>query len=142
MEENLGNRVSAETISSITDRVLPELKAWRSRPLETIYAIVWKDAIHYKVFDESGRAVSRAIYNVLGIDKEGNKDLLGMYISKSEGANFWLSVLTDLQNRGIKDILIASIDNLVGFADAIESVFTETTVQLCIVHQIRNSCKY
>lgn len=142
MEENLGNRVSAETIASITDRVLPELKAWRSRPLETIYAIVWMDALHYKVFDESGRAVSRAIYNVLGIDKEGNKDLLGMYISKSEGANFWLSVLTDLQNRGIKDILIASIDNLVGFADAIESVFTETTVQLCIVHQIRNSCKY
>lgn len=142
MEDNLGNRVSAETISSITDRVLPELKAWRSRPLETVYAIVWMDAIHYKVFDESGRAVSRAINNVLGIDKEGNKDLLGMYISKSEGANFWLSVLTDLQNRGIKDILIASIDNLVGFADAIESVFPETTVQLCIVHQIRNSCKY
>ncbi|NDV80312.1 IS256 family transposase, partial [Dysgonomonas sp. 511] len=142
MEENLGNRVSAETISSITDRVLPELKAWRSRPLESVYAIFWMDAIHYKVFDESGRAVSRAIYNVLGIDKEGNKDVLGMYISKSEGANFWLSVLTDLQNRGIKDILIASIDNLSGFADAIESVFPETTVQLCIVHQIRNSCKY
>lgn len=142
MEENLGNRVSAETISSITDRILPELKAWRSRPLESVYAIVWMDAIHYKVFDESGRAVSRAIYNVLGIDKEGNKDVLGMYISKSEGANFWLSVLTDLQNRGIKDILIASIDNLNGFADAIESVFPETTVQLCIVHQIRNSCKY
>lgn len=142
MEENLGNRVSAETISSITDRVLPELKAWRSRPLESVYAIVWMDAIHYKVFDESGRAVSRAIYNVLGIDKEGNKDVLGMYISKSEGANFWLSVLTDLQNRGLKDILIACIDNLNGFADAIESVFAETTVQLCIVHQIRNSCKY
>lgn len=142
MEENLGNRVSAETISSITDRVLPELKVWRSRSLESIYAIVWMDAIHYKVFDESGRAVSRAIYNIIGIDKEGNKDVLGMYISKSEGANFWLSVLTDLQNRGIKDILIACIDNLSGFSDAIESVFPQTTVQLCIVHQIRNSCKY
>lgn len=141
-ERNLGNRVSAETISYITDRVLPELKAWRGRPLEPIYAIVWMDTIHYKVFDESGRAVSRAIYNVLGIDKEGNKDVLGMYISKSEGANFWLSVLTDLQNKGIKDILIASIDNLAGFADAIESIFPQTTVQLCIVHQIRNSCKY
>jgi len=142
MEENLGNRVSAETISSITDRVLPEIKAWRSRPLEPVYAIVWMDAIHYKVFDEGGRAVSRAIYNVIGIDKDGQKDVLGMYISKSEGANFWLSVLTDLQTRGVNDILIACIDNLSGFADAIESVFPNTTVQLCVVHQIRNSCKY
>jgi len=131
MEENLGNRVSAETISAITDRVLPEIKAWRSRPLDSIYPIVWMDAIHYKVMDDSGRAVSRAIYNVLG-----------MYISKSEGANFWLSVLADLQNRGVKDILIASIDNLKGFAEAISSVFPDTVVQLCIVHQIRNSCKY
>ena len=142
MEENLGNRVSAETISAITDRVLPEIKAWRSRPLDSIYPIVWMDAIHYKVMDDSGRAVSRAIYNVLGIDKDGHKDVLGMYISKSEGANFWLSVLTDLQNRGVKDILIASIDNLKGFAEAISSVFPDTVVQLCIVHQIRNSCKY
>ena len=142
MEENLGNRVSAETISAITDRVLPEIKAWRSRPLDSIYPIVWMDAIHYKVMDDSGRAVSRAIYNVLGIDKDGHKDVLGMYISKSEGANFWLSVLADLQNRGVKDILIASIDNLKGFAEAISSVFPDTVVQLCIVHQIRNSCKY
>lgn len=142
MEENLGNRVSAETISSITDRILPEIKSWRSRPLESVYAIVWMDAIHYKVFDEAGRAVSRAVYNVIGIDKEGYKDVLGMYTSKSEGANFWLSVLTDLQNRGVEDILIACIDNLSGFADAITSVFPGTVVQLCIVHQIRNSCKY
>ena len=142
LEENLGNRVSADTISSITDRILPEIKAWRNRPLDKIYPIVWMDAIHYKVFDEGGRAVSRAIYNVIGIDKDGRKDVLGMYISKSEGANFWLSVLTDLQNRGIEDILIACIDNLTGFGDAIESVFRETTVQLCVIHQIRNSCKY
>ncbi|WP_370526906.1 IS256 family transposase [Bacteroides sp. 51] len=142
MEENLGNRVSADTISSITDRVLPEIKSWRSRPLERVYAIVWLDAIHYKVMDESGRAVSRAIYNIIGIDKDGHKDVLGMYISKSEGANYWLSVLTDLQNRGVEDILIACIDNLTGFADAISSVFPDTTVQLCIVHQIRNSYKY
>jgi len=142
MEENLGNRVSAETISSITDRVLPEIKSWRNRPLDNIYPIVWMDAIHYKVFDEGGRAVSRAIYNVLGLDKDGRKDVLGMYISKSEGANFWLSVLTDLQNRGVEDILIACIDNLSGFADAIESVFPLATVQLCVIHQIRNSCKY
>lgn len=142
MEENLGSRVSAETISSITDRVLPEIKSWRSRSLDPIYAIVWLDAIHYKVMDEKGFAVTRAIYNVLGIGKDGKKDLLGMYISKSEGSNFWLSVLTDLQNRGVKDILITCIDGLKGFPDAIKSVFPETNVQLCIVHQIRNSLKY
>lgn len=142
MEENLGCRVSAETISSITDRVLPEIKSWRSRSLDPVYAIVWLDAIHYKVMDEKGFAVTRAIYNVLGVGKDGKKDLLGMYISKSEGSNFWLSVLSDLQNRGVKDILITCIDGLKGFPDAIKSVFPETNVQLCIVHQIRNSLKY
>jgi len=142
MEENLGNRVSADTISAITDRVLPEIKAWKSRPLESVYAIVWMDAIHYKVMDERGCAVSRAIYNVLGINKDGYKELLGMYISHSEGANFWLSVLTDLQNRGVQDILIACVDGLKGFPDAISAVFPDTTIQLCIVHQIRNSIKY
>lgn len=142
MEENLGSRVSPETISSITDRVLPEIKSWRSRSLEPVYAIVWLDAIHYKVMDDKGFAVTRAIYNVLGIDKDGKKDLLGMYISKSEGANFWLSVLTDLQNRGVADILIACVDGLKGFPDAIKSVFPEASVQLCIIHQIRNSIKY
>ena len=142
MEDNLGSRVSPETISSITDRILPEIKAWRSRSLESVYAIVWLDAIHYKVMDDKGSAVTRAIYNVLGIDKNGRKELLGMYISKSEGANFWLSVLTDLQNRGVNDILIACIDGLNGFPDAIQSVFPQTSVQLCIVHQIRNSIKY
>lgn len=89
MEENLGTRVSAETISSITDRILPELKAWRNRPLDAIYPIVWMDAIHYKVMDDNNQAVSRAVYNVLAIDREGRKDLLGMYVAKSEGANFW-----------------------------------------------------
>lgn len=142
MEENLGSRVSAETISSITDRVLPEIKAWRSRTLDETYAIVWLDAIHYKVMDDKGFAVSRAIYNVLGIDKGGKKELLGMYISHSEGANFWLSVLSDLQNRGVRDILIACIDGLKGFPDAIKSVFPQTNVQLCVIHQVRNSIKY
>lgn len=142
MEENLSCRVSAETISSITDRVLPEIKSWRSRSLDPVYAIVWLDAIHYKVMDEKGFAVTRAIYNVLGVGKNEKKDLLGMYISKSEGSNFWLSVLSDLQNRGVKDILITCIDGLKGFPDAIKSVFPETNVQLCIVHQIRNSLKY
>lgn len=142
MEENLGNRVSADTISSITDWVLPELQSWRSRPLDAVYPIIWMDAIHYKVMDEKNRPVTRAIYNVLGVDRNGYKDLLGMYISKSKGANFWLSVLTDLQSRGVKDILIACTDNLTGFSDAILSVFPEATVQSCIVHQIRNSVKY
>ena len=109
-----GNRVSADTISSITDRVLPEIKAWKSRMLDSVYPIVWMDAIHYKVTDERGCAVTRAIYNVLSIDREGHKELLGMYISRNEGANFWLSVLTDLQNRGVEDILIACIDGLEG----------------------------
>lgn len=142
MEENLGNRVSADTISSITDRILPELQSWRSRPLDAVYPIIWMDAIHYKVMDEKNRPVTRAIYNVLGVDRNGYKDLLGMYISKSEGANFWLSVLTDLQSRGVKDILIACTDNLTGFSDAILSVFPDTVVQSYIVHQIRNSVKY
>ncbi len=142
MEENLGNRVSAETISAITDRVLPEIQAWKTRMLDPVYPIVWMDAIHYKVSDERGCAVSRAVYNVLGIDKEGHKDLLGMYISKNEGANFWLGVLTDLQNRGVEDILIACIDGLKGFPEAIGNVYPEAAVQLCVVHQIRNSIKY
>ena len=142
MEENLGNRVSADTISAITDRVLPELQSWRTRPLDSVYPIVWMDAIHYKVMDDKNRPVTRAIYNVLGVDRNGHKDLLGMYISRSEGANFWLSVLTDLQTRGVRDILIASVDNLTGFSDAINSVFPETIVQSCIVHQVRNSLKY
>ena len=105
IEENLGTRVSADMISSITDRILPEVKAWRNRPLEAIYPIVWMDAIHYKVMDDNNQAVSRAVYNVLAIDRDGRKNLLGMYVAKSEGANFWLSVLSDLQNRGIKEYL-------------------------------------
>lgn len=142
IETNLGNRISADTISAITDRILPELQSWKSRMLESVYPIVWLDAIHYKVMDDKNRPVSRAIYNVLGINREGYKELLGMYISKSEGANFWLSVLTDLQNRGVQDILIACIDNLKGFAEAINSVYPQTVIQSCIVHQVRNSVKY
>ena len=142
LEENYGTEISRETISNITDKVWPEIKAWRSRSLDDVYPIVWMDAIHYKARNEKGATEARAIYNVIGIDKEGRKDLLGMYISHSEGANFWLSVLTDLQNRGVKDILIACVDGLTGFPDAIQSVFPKTDVQLCIVHQIRNSVKY
>ena len=141
-EREFNTKLSAETISAITDRVLPEIKEWKSRSLDAVYAICWLDAVHYKVKDDSGRAVTRAVYNVLGVNKEGHKDLLGMYVAKSEGANFWLEVLTDLQNRGVEDIMICCVDGLKGFPDAIQSVFPNTAVQLCIVHQIRNSIKY
>jgi len=133
--------ISAMTLSAITDRVIPQVKEWQSRPLDEVYCIVWMDAMHYKVKDE-GRVTNRAVYNILGITTEGKKELLGMYVSENEGANFWLGVLTDLQNRGVKDILIACIDNLKGFAEAINSIYPGTEVQSCIVHQIRNSLKY
>ena len=133
--------ISAGTLSAITDKVIPLVKEWQVRPLEDTYCIVWLDGMHYKVKQE-GRVQSRCVYNILGITTEGRKEILGMYVSESEGANFWLSVLTDLQNRGVKDILIACIDNLKGFAEAISTVFVDTEVQSCIVHQIRNSLKY
>lgn len=133
--------ISHATLSAITDKIIPEVKEWQSRPLEELYTIVWLDAMHYKV-KEDHRMVSHAVYNILGIDRHGRKELIGMYVSQSEGANFWLSVLTDLQNRGVQDILIACIDNLNGFQQAINSVFPQTEVQSCIVHQIRNSLKY
>ena len=142
IEENYGSRLSTETISNITEKVWDEIKAWRGRTLEEVYPIVWMDAIHYKVRNEKGSTETRAIYNVLALDQTGHKDLIGMYVAQSEGANFWLSVLTDLQNRGVKDILIACVDGLTGFPDAIQAVFPKTDVQLCVVHQIRNSIKY
>jgi putative transposase len=133
--------ISHSTLSSITDRIIPTIKEWQARPLEAVYCIVWLDAMHYKVKDE-GRIVSRAVYHILGINTEGRKELLGMYVSESEGANFWLGVLSDLRNRGVEDVLIASIDNLKGFAEAIQTVFPKAEIQSCIVHQIRNSLKY
>ncbi|MEO6134494.1 MAG: IS256 family transposase [Ginsengibacter sp.] len=133
--------ISAGTLSAITDKIIPLVKEWQVRPLEETYCIVWLDGMHYKVKQE-GRVQSRCVYNILGITTEGRKEILGIYVSESEGANFWLSVLTDLQNRGVKDILIACIDNLKGFAEAISTVFVQTEVQSCIVHQIRNSLKY
>ena len=133
--------ISAATLSAITDKIIPLVKEWQVRPLEEIYCIVWLDGMHYKVKHE-GRVQSRCVYNILGITTEGRKEILGMYVSENEGSNFWLSVLTDLQTRGVKDILIACIDNLKGFAEAIATVFVQTEVQSCIVHQIRNSLKY
>jgi putative transposase len=128
-------------LSEITERIIPQVKEWQSRPLESMYTIVWLDAMHYKV-KNGGKVENRAVYNILAINKEGKKDLIGMYVSENEGANFWLSVLTDLKSRGLKDILIACIDNLNGFAEAIMSVYPQVEIQSCIVHQIRNSLKY
>jgi len=141
IEEIYGLNVSKGAISLVTDRIIPMLREWQSRPLERVYAFVWLDAIYYKIKEE-GRYVTKAVYTILGVNTEGKKEVLGLYLSESEGANFWLSVLTDLQNRGIKDILIASIDGLKGFPEAINSIFPKTEVQLCIVHQIRNSIRY
>jgi putative transposase len=136
-----GMEISNGTLNAITDRLIPELKAWQERDLEPVYPFVWLDAIHYKV-KENGRFVSKALYTILGLNIEGKKELLGLYLSESEGARYWLNVLTDLNNRGVKDILIASVDGLTGFPDAITTIFPKTEVQLCIVHQIRNSMKY
>ena len=133
--------LSKGTISNITDKIITKVKEWQERPLEPIYTFVWLDAIHYKIKD-AGKYDTKAVYTVLGMDKDGKKDVLGLYIGESEGANFWLGVLTKLQNRGVKDILIASVDGLNGFPEAIKSIFPKTEVQLCIVHQIRNSLKY
>ena len=133
--------LSNGTINAVTDKLLPELQAWRERDLEAIYPIVWLDAIHYKI-KENGRYVSKAIYTILALNIEGKKELLGLYLSDQEGAHHWLSVLTDIYNRGVKDILIACVDGLKGFPEAIESIYPKTEIQHCVIHQIRNSLKY
>jgi transposase-like protein len=136
-----GIEVSTGAITAITDQLIPELEAWQQRPLNSVYPIVWMDAVHYKV-REDGRYISKAIYTLLGLTVEGEKEILGIYLSDNESASYWLSVLTELQNRGLEDILIASIDGLSGFPEAIASIFPRTEIQLCIIHQIRNSMKY
>lgn len=140
-QELYGIDVSNSTISRITDKVLPLIKEWQERPLEEVYAVVYLDAIHFHVRSE-GRIVKKAVYIALGIDMEGRRDVLGMYVGENESAKFWLTVLNGLKNRGVKDILIACIDGLTGFAQAIAAVFPETEIQHCIIHQIRNSTKY
>ena len=141
VEEMYGIGVSTATISAITDKLIDEVKAWQARPLEALYPFVWLDAIHYKIRDK-GRYRNKAVYTVLALNLDGKKEVLGLYLSESEGANFWLSVLTDLNNRGVADILIASVDGLTGFPEAIAAIYPNTEVQLCIVHQIRNSLRY
>jgi len=142
IKEMYDTDISHTVLSEVTDRVIPAIRLWQAHVLENVYPIVWLDAMYYKVKDDSGHVVTRCLYNVLGINLEGRKHLLGMYVSQSEGAKFWLSVLTDLQQRGVKDILIACIDNLGGFEEAIGSIYPKTEVQSCIVHQVRNTIKY
>ena len=132
---------SPAQMSEITDRIIPELEQWQSRPLDSLYAIVWFDAIHYKL-REQGVVKTKALYNVYAVNLEGERELLGIYISESESSRFWLNVLEYLQLRGISDILIACTDNLKGFSDAISTIFPKTVVQSCIVHQVRNTLKY
>ncbi len=141
LKELYGIEVATGTISAITDKIIPVVKAWQQRPLDSHYPFVWLDAIHYKI-RENARYETKAIYTVLALNVEGRKEVLGLYVAESEGANFWLSVLTDMNNRGVEDILIASVDGLKGFPEAINAIFPQTEVQLCIVHQIRNSLRY
>ena len=136
-----GVEVSDTTVSRITDKILPIAKEWQQRPLESVYAVVFLDAIHYHVRSE-GRIVKRAVYIALGIDMSGKKDVLGMYVGENESAKFWLSIMNGLKNRGVEDILIACVDGLNGFPQAIEAVYPKTEIQQCIIHQIRNTTNY
>jgi putative transposase len=139
--EIYGIEVSDGTISAITDRIVPAIKEWQNRPLESVYAVMWLDAMHFKVRD-NGEVKSKAIYSILGVNREGEKEVVGIYFGENESSTFWRSVLHELKMRGVNDIFVACIDNLKGFGDAIEDIFPQTDVQLCLVHQMRNSMKY
>ena len=136
-----GIEVSDTTVSRITDKILPAAREWQQRPLEAIYAVVFMDAIHYHVRSE-GRIIKKAVYIAIGINLDGRKDVLGMWVGENESAKFWATVLNGLKNRGVEDIFIACTDNLTGFSSAIEAVFPKTEIQNCIIHQLRNSSKY
>ena len=136
-----GVEVSDTTVSRITDKILPIAREWQQRPLESVYAVVYMDAIHYHVRSE-GQIVKKAVYIAIGIDLEGRKDVLGMWVGENESAKYWATVLSSLKNRGVNDIFIACTDNLTGFANAINAVFPQTDIQNCIIHQLRNSSKY
>ena len=140
-KEMYGADVSASLISKVTDNVLEKVTEWQSRPLDEVYPIVYLDCIVVKIRQDK-QVINKAIYLALGVNLEGHKELLGLWISENEGAKFWLNVLTELQNRGVKDILIACVDGLKGFPEAINAAFPETEIQLCIVHIVRNSLKY
>ncbi len=141
LEEMYGTEVSPTLISSVTDAVIEEVKAWQGRPLDSVYPIVYLDCIHVKIRD-SGVVKAKAIYLALGITMTGQKEVLGLWVAQTEGAKFWLQVVTELKNRGIQDIFIACVDGLKGFPEAIETIYPNTTVQLCIVHMVRYSLNY
>ena len=129
------------TISAVTDKLVPLIADWRSRPLEAIYPIVFLEGMYFKS-RENGKVMTKVIYNILGVNQDGYKEILGFYVGESEGSNFWLGVLNDLKQRGVQDILIACGDGLAGFPEAIKGAFPKTEIQLCIIHPIRNSLKY
>lgn len=141
MRDIYGVDVSSSMISAITDKVLPLVQEWQSRPLDLIYPILYLDGIHFKVRD-SGKVINKCAYTVLGVNMEGYKELLGIWIGENEGAKFWLGVLNEIKNRGVSDALIACIDGLSGFEDAIHAVFPQTQIQQCVIHQVRNTMKY
>ena len=136
-----GMDISDTTVSRITDKILPEAREWQQRPLESVYAVVFMDAIYYHVRSE-GQIVKKAVYIAIGVNPEGRKSVLGMWVGENESAKFWASVLNNLKNRKVEDILIACTDNLTGFSEAIAAVFPKTDIQNCIIHQLRNSSKY
>lgn len=141
IEEIYGYQVSDSSITRITDKILPLVKEWQARPLETVYPIVFMDAIHYHVRSE-GQIVKKAVYIAIGISSSGEKDVIGMWVGENESAKFWLSKLNELKSRGVEDILIACVDGLTGFANTIEAVYPQTQIQQCIIHQIRSSTQF
>jgi putative transposase len=141
LEEIYGTDVSPELISNITDEVIDEVKEWQNRPLDKVYPILYLDATFVKI-RENGHVFNKALYIALGVNMEGEKEILGIWLNKTEGSKFWLSVITELKNRGVEDIFIACIDGLTGFSDAISTIFPKTEIQRCIVHMVRNSLKY
>lgn len=141
LQQLYGIDVSPTLISNVTDKVLPKIQEWQSRPLADVYALLFLDAIHYKVRHE-GRIVSKAAYVVIGVDLEGMKEVLGIWIGESESAKFWLSVLSEIKSRGTRDVLLCCVDNLTGFSEAITAAFPQTQIQKCLVHQVRNSLRY
>jgi len=141
MQEMYGIEVDATRVSKITDKLLPLIREWQNRPLESVYAMVMLDAIHYKVREE-GTVVKKAVYIAIGTDLEGKKDVLGLWVGATESAKYWLGVLNGLKNRGVQDILIASVDGLTGFSEAIAVAYPRTEIQRCIIHQIRSSTRY
>ena len=142
LTEMYGVDVSPSLISKVTDKVWETVEAWQNRPLDAVYPIIYLDALHLKI-RQNGKVINTAVYAVLAVDLNGHRDVLGHWVSDgAEGANFWLSVITDLQNRGVQDIFIACMDGLTGFSDAVHAVFPKTEIQRCIIHQIRNSLRY